>query len=99
MVTFTRSPMSVQDWIHMEQLVVTREAIEAYERRTGFVGIGILSPERALCPKGQRWETEDQGGFPQNQNIFHNVRCRGAYAILSLWDISKSESLFDFIGN
>jgi hypothetical protein len=24
----------------MEQLVVTREAIEAYERRTGFVGIG-----------------------------------------------------------
>ena len=25
---------------NMEQLVVTREAVEAYERRTGFAGIG-----------------------------------------------------------
>ncbi len=32
----------------MEQLVVTREAIEAYERRTGFVGIGQFFMDKGL---------------------------------------------------
>jgi hypothetical protein len=32
----------------MEQLVVTREAIEAYERRTGFVGIGEFFLQKRL---------------------------------------------------
>ena len=32
----------------MEQLVVTREAVEAYERRTGFVGIGEFFLRKGL---------------------------------------------------
>ena len=32
----------------MEKLVVTREAIEAYERRTGFVGIGEFFLRKGL---------------------------------------------------
>jgi hypothetical protein len=32
----------------MKQLVVTREAIEAYERRTGFVGIGEFFLQKGL---------------------------------------------------
>ncbi len=32
----------------MEQLVVTREAIQAYERRTGFVGIGEFFLKKGL---------------------------------------------------
>ena len=32
----------------MERLYVTREAIEAYERRTGFKGIGKYFEERGL---------------------------------------------------
>ncbi|HRU80578.1 MAG TPA: hypothetical protein P5515_08760 [Methanolinea sp.] len=32
----------------MEQLVVTRESIEAYERRTGFVGIGEFFLRKGL---------------------------------------------------
>ena len=32
----------------MDQLVVTREAIEAYERRTGFVGIGEFFLQKGL---------------------------------------------------
>ena len=31
-----------------EQLVVTREAVEAYERRTGFVGIGEFFLRKGL---------------------------------------------------
>jgi hypothetical protein len=32
----------------METLVVTRESIEAYERRTGFVGIGEFFLKKGL---------------------------------------------------
>ena len=32
----------------MEQLVVTREAVEAYERRTGFMGIGEFFLRKGL---------------------------------------------------
>ena len=32
----------------MEQLVVTREAVEAYERRTGFAGIGEFFLRKGL---------------------------------------------------
>ena len=32
----------------MEQLIVTRDAIDAYERRTGFVGIGQFFIEKGL---------------------------------------------------
>ena len=32
----------------MEQLYVTREAIEAYERRTGFQGLGQFMIEKGL---------------------------------------------------
>ena len=32
----------------MDQLYVTREAIEAYERRTGFVGIGEFFLRKGL---------------------------------------------------
>jgi hypothetical protein len=32
----------------MEQLHVTREAIEAYERRTGFRGLGEFMIEKGL---------------------------------------------------
>jgi hypothetical protein len=32
----------------MEQLYVTREAIEAYERRTGFRGLGEFMIEKGL---------------------------------------------------
>jgi hypothetical protein len=32
----------------MEQLVVTREAVEAYERRTGFIGIGEFFLKKGL---------------------------------------------------
>jgi hypothetical protein len=32
----------------MEHLVVTREAIEAYERRTGFAGIGEFFLRKGL---------------------------------------------------
>ena len=45
--------MSRQDRRHagtknMEQLVVTREAVDAYERRTGFVGIGEFFLRKGL---------------------------------------------------
>jgi hypothetical protein len=33
---------------NMEQLVVTREAVEAYERRTGFAGIGEFFLRKGL---------------------------------------------------
>jgi hypothetical protein len=33
---------------NMEQLVVTREAVDAYERRTGFVGIGEFFLRKGL---------------------------------------------------
>ena len=32
----------------MDQLYVTREAIEAYERRTGFEGLGQFMIDRGL---------------------------------------------------
>lgn len=41
----------------MEQLHVTREAIEAYERRTGFKGIGEHFVKKGLFV----FEKEDQG--------------------------------------
>lgn len=40
--------MPVQEGKNMEQLVVTREAIEAYECRTGFVGIGEYFLKKGL---------------------------------------------------
>lgn len=42
------SIVSLQEQHMNEQLVVTREAIEAYERRTGFVGIGEFFQRKGL---------------------------------------------------
>ena len=38
----------MQEYHMNEQLLVTRDAIEAYERRTGFVGIGEFFQKKGL---------------------------------------------------
>ena len=56
----------------MEQLVVTREAVEAYERRTGFMGMGeVFSAERTLCPE-RRLRHARSSRPPKIRSIFHN---------------------------
>jgi hypothetical protein len=42
---FDKSPAQV---MFLDQLYVTREAIEAYERRTGFQGIGQFMIDKGL---------------------------------------------------
>jgi len=56
----------MQEQNTMEQLVVTREAVEAYKRRTGFVGIGEFFLRKGLFVlKRVRYKRNNRG--PQNQ--------------------------------
>ena len=49
----------------MEQLVVTRESIEAYERRTGFVGIGEFFLQKGLFVLVERETQKNKVGSPR----------------------------------
>lgn len=57
--------MPVQEGKNMEQLVVTREAIEAYERRTGFVGIGEFFIRKGLFVLVERETQKNKVGSPR----------------------------------
>jgi hypothetical protein len=49
----------------MEQLVVTRESIEAYERRTGFAGTGEFFLQKGLFVLVERETQKNKVGSPR----------------------------------
>jgi len=49
----------------MEPLVVTRESIEAYERRTGFSGIGEFFLKKGLFVLQEESQCENGAGSPR----------------------------------
>ena len=49
----------------LDQLYVTREAIEAYERRTGFAGIGEFFLQKGLFILVERETQKNKVGSPR----------------------------------